>query len=135
MPTRSNLQTIFGSIVLRASAAPFCKSLHPVQVFAGAGVNADAVAGIDEDGDGDFDTGFNLGLLGDVSGSVAANAGRGFEDFEVDGGWQFEFGDFAFDFGQGAAQILGEVVLGIADEFFVESYSFIGLRIQDRKSV
>src|ERR1035438_1769975 len=102
MPTRSNLQTIFGSIVLRASAAPFCKSSHPVQVFAGAGVDADAVARVDEDGDGDFDAGLYLGLLGDIGGGVAADTGRGFEDLEVNGGREFEFGNLAFDFGQGA---------------------------------
>ena len=108
--------------------------LHPIQVFAGAGVDADAVAGVDEDGDGDFDASFDLGLLGDVGGGVAADAGRGFEDLEVNGGREFEFGNLAFDFGQGAAQVFGEVVLGIADKLLVESDCLIRFRVHEMEA-
>jgi hypothetical protein len=54
----------------------------------------------------------SLGGLGDVGGGVAADAGRRVDDFEINGGRQFEFGDLAFDLGEAAAQVFGEIILG-----------------------
>ena len=64
-------------------------SLRPLHVFAGAGIDFDPFAGLDEERRLDGDAGLQNDWLLDIVGGVPADSVRGIGDFQNDAGRQF----------------------------------------------
>src|SRR5882762_4327426 len=84
--------------------------------FLGFGRDFDFFALFDEEGDFDFDAGFEFGGLGDGSaGGVAADAGLGVGDLERDLGGQLDADGVAVEFMDLEQRSFEEEVEGVAD--------------------
>src|SRR5262249_48093399 len=89
----------------------------PFHVFAGAGVDLDLFAGLDEEGDLDGNAGLELGRFLDVVGRIPADALRGVGDRQDDTGGEVDGDRLVFDERHGDRGVFHQVTLGLADQF------------------
>lgn len=89
----------------------------PFHVFAGAGVDLDLFAGLDEEGSLNGDTGFDDHGFLDVVRRVTADAFGGIGDGEDDAGGKFDGDGFFLDESDGDRGVFDQIIPGIADQF------------------
>lgn len=91
--------------------------VDPFDIDPFAGVDFEHVADLDETGDGEFGTGFDLGRFGDVGRGVTLGPGLAIDHFELDVGRRFEDDRLLVEEGQRAGHAVLEVLPSVAGDF------------------
>ena len=130
--TNSEVHLIFfKKIGWLAPADYLIDELCSAQVLTRAGVNADLLAGLDEEGNLDLSPGLQRGRLGGVGGGVAGKAGIRGSDFQIYKEGRLHIEDLAFVGVDGAFHILFDKLEVVAQNRTVNRLQLVGFRIHE----
>src|SRR6266478_3041341 len=114
---------------------PRTPRLCPSQIRAGASIDLDRFAFLDEERNVDFLSSFERGGLRNIARSIAAQAFRRFDNLQINRRRQFNLNGLAFRIEDLQGQIFHEVIFGIADQVFLQRDGVVRLRIDEVISV
>mgnify|MGYP007014921397 CR=1 FL=1 len=126
VPNRATRDNRIGRCV---NAPP--KSLGAAEVLAGAGVDLDLLAGLDEEGNLDLCAGLEGCGLGRVGSGVACKAGVGVGDYEVNEEGRLDVEDLALVGIDGAGHILFDELEAVVKDGLVHRLELVGFGVHE----